>query len=65
MTLDRDFEREQETGVCSYCGELLPIEEWPDGKLCFGTCPSCDDYDQETELDNWWIWFEDDDYGAE
>lgn len=47
MTLNRDFDREQQTGECSYCGYGLEVHD----QGGFFSCPFCDAYDQEAELE--------------
>lgn len=64
--LNRDFDHEQETGLCSYCGRVLPITEAPNGDLITCTCPTCDSYEQwgyleDEPIDNFW---DDDDFIA-
>lgn len=49
MTLQRDFELEQMTGECSYCG--APLTYSPDTDS-FNSCGGCDEYDE-------WGWIDD------
>jgi hypothetical protein len=51
MAINRDFDQEQETGVCSYC---LCSLEWYEPDNTGGyyiTCPSCDEYDMQEALE--------------
>lgn len=60
--LNRDFDQEQESGQCSYCGHWLRytiIDDLDDG--FYETCPSCDEYDQWGWMEDFW---DDDDFIA-
>jgi hypothetical protein len=60
MKLNRDFETEQQTGVCSYCGEPLELIETPFGDVGYATCQGCDEYDgvgqyEDDDYENGWL----------
>jgi hypothetical protein len=57
--IDRNFDDEQQTGVCSYCGSQLEVGESPDGLLYFATCKACDAYNDERAAEEWLDEFED------
>jgi hypothetical protein len=51
MNIERDFDLEQETGVCSNCGrQLQPLESEDGSSMHFDTCPDCDDVDESPDI---------------
>ena len=51
--LNRDFEEEQQTGICSYChADLRYIVPYENEDGYYESCPSCDEYDD-------WGWIDD------
>lgn len=51
--IQRDFDHEQETGLCSYCGDRLEVVEAPDGTLIFNSCAACNAYNDELLAEDW------------
>ena len=48
MPIQHDYDYEQRTGECSYCGRALEVHE----QGGFLDCPDCEEYDQEEQLEH-------------